>query len=101
MSANIDIVHQVCDLLDELRPDAQGSSRRTLVSFVADRPGHDRRYAIDASAIARDLGWRPRETFATGLRQTVAWYLAHQDWVANIRSGGYRPASSAGCRGGH
>ena len=86
--ANIDIVHLVCDLLDELRP--VSGSRRRLITFVKDRPGHDRRYAIDASRIDRDLGWRPRETFATGLRATVDWYLANQAWVADITSGRYR-----------
>ncbi len=89
--ANIDVVHRVCDLVDELagpRPD--GAPRRELVRFVADRPGHDRRYAIDGTRIGRELGWQPRESFETGLRRTVAWYLAHADWVAAVRSGAYR-----------
>lgn len=87
--ANIDIVGQVISLLDELRPDAAGSYSR-LITYVTDRPGHDRRYAIDARKIERELGWRPAETFATGIRKTVLWYLAHQDWVARVTSGAYR-----------
>lgn len=88
--ANIDIVHLICDLLDELRPRPGKGSRRELVTFVKDRPGHDRRYAIDASLIDRELGWRPCETFATGLRKTVEWYLDNQRWVADVTSGRYR-----------
>jgi dTDP-glucose 4,6-dehydratase len=88
--ANIDIVHLICDLLDELRPRAGQPKRRTLVTFVKDRPGHDRRYAIDAGRIQRDLGWVPAETFATGLRKTVQWYLDHQEWVERVTSGKYR-----------
>jgi dTDP-glucose 4,6-dehydratase len=87
--ANIDIVHAVCGLLDELRPAPEGSYRR-LVTFVRDRPGHDRRYAIDARKIERELGWRPQETFDTGIRKTVRWYLDHPEWVADVQSGGYR-----------
>ena len=87
---NIDIVHAVCDLLDELKPRADGRSYREQITYVADRPGHDRRYAIDAGKIERELGWRPAETFATGIRKTVAWYLDHQDWVAHVQSGAYR-----------
>ena len=86
---NIDIVHTVCALLDELRPDPAGPYRR-LITFVADRPGHDRRYAIDARKIERELGWRPAETFATGIRKTVQWYLANGDWVREVQSGAYR-----------
>ena len=86
---NIDVVHTVCDLLDELRARAQGSYRE-LITFVADRPGHDRRYAIDAGKIERELGWAPRETFASGLRRTVQWYLDHTDWVEHVTSGAYR-----------
>ncbi|WP_018988326.1 dTDP-glucose 4,6-dehydratase [Aromatoleum toluclasticum] len=86
---NIDIVHTVCALLDELRPDAAGPHAR-LITYVADRPGHDRRYAIDARKIERELGWRPAETFETGIRKTIAWYLANQDWVAHVQSGAYR-----------
>ena len=87
--ANIDIVNIVCGLLDELRPDPAGPYAR-LITYVTDRPGHDRRYAIDARKIERELGWRPAETFATGIRKTVQWYLAHADWVANVQSGAYR-----------
>ncbi len=83
------IVHQVCALLDELRPNAQGPYAR-LITHVTDRPGHDRRYAIDARKIERELGWRPAETFASGIRKTVQWYLDHADWVASVHSGGYR-----------
>lgn len=86
---NIDVVHTICALLDELRPDPQGPYRR-LITFVADRPGHDQRYAIDCSKIERDLGWRPQETFETGLRKTVQWYLDNPAWWEAIRSGTYR-----------
>ncbi len=86
---NIDIVQTICALLDELRPDPAGPHGR-LVTYVADRPGHDRRYAIDARKIERELGWRPAETFETGIRKTVAWYLDNQDWVAHVQSGEYR-----------
>lgn len=87
---NIEIVHAICDLLDGLRPRADGTSRRTLITTVADRPGHDRRYAIDARKIERTLGWRPAETFETGLRRTVEWYLENPSWIANVQSGAYR-----------
>ena len=87
--ANIDIVHRVAALLDELQPSAAGPYAR-LITHVADRPGHDRRYAIDAQKIERELGWRPTETFETGIRKTVQWYLANTDWVADVQSGGYR-----------
>jgi dTDP-glucose 4,6-dehydratase len=86
---NLDIVHTICRLLDELRPDPRGSYSR-LITHVADRPGHDRRYAIDARKIERELGWRPAETFETGIRKTVEWYLANADWVARVQSGEYR-----------
>jgi dTDP-glucose 4,6-dehydratase len=86
---NIEIVHTICRLLDELRPDPAGSYGR-LITHVTDRPGHDRRYAIDATKIERVLGWRPAETFETGIRKTVEWYLDHQDWVADVQSGSYR-----------
>ncbi len=86
---NIEIVRTVCALLDELKPDAAGSYSR-LITFVKDRPGHDRRYAIDARKIERELGWRPAETFATGIRKTVQWYLDHPEWVAQVQSGSYR-----------
>jgi len=87
---NIEIVHTVCDLLDGIRPRADGQSYRTQITTVTDRPGHDRRYAIDAGKIERELGWRPAETFETGIRKTVRWYLENQSWVANVQSGAYR-----------
>ena len=86
---NIEIVKTICALLDELRPDAAGSYSRHI-AYVKDRPGHDRRYAIDARKIERELGWRPAETFESGIRKTVQWYLDHADWVAGVQSGGYR-----------
>jgi len=86
---NIDIVRSVCALLDELRPDPGGPYAR-LITHVADRPGHDRRYAIDARKTERELGWRAAETFASGIRKTVRWYLDHADWVAEVQSGAYR-----------
>jgi dTDP-glucose 4,6-dehydratase len=86
---NLEIVYSICDLLDELCPDSQGSYRR-LISFVPDRPGHDRRYAINAHKIAHELGWRPKETFKTGIRKTVKWYLENQRWAADVTSGEYR-----------
>ncbi len=87
---NIDIVNTVCALLDELRARADGNSYREQITYVTDRPGHDRRYAIDASKIERELGWKPAETFDTGIRKTVQWYLENQDWVSNVQSGAYR-----------
>lgn len=109
---NIEIVHTVCDILDELRPLNPGSGEwqegsgkdspplpvahsplttyRSLITYVADRPGHDRRYAIDASKIEHELGWKPAETFETGIRKTVQWYLDNQSWVSNVQSGAYR-----------
>jgi dTDP-glucose 4,6-dehydratase len=86
---NIEIVKTICALLDELRPSADGSYAR-LISYVTDRPGHDRRYAIDARKIERELGWRPAETFDSGIRKTVQWYLDNAQWVADVQSGGYR-----------
>ncbi len=86
---NLVIVRTICALLDELVPDAAGPRER-LITFVKDRPGHDRRYAIDARKIERELGWRPAETFETGIRKTVRWYLDHQGWVARVQSGAYR-----------
>ena len=74
----------ICDLVDEMKPELGGNSR-VLITYVKDRPGHDRRYAIDASKIQRELGWVPAHTFETGIRETVAWYLGHQDWVAEVR----------------
>lgn len=86
---NLEIVHTVCALLDELAPGRTGPYSR-LITYVKDRPGHDRRYAIDARKIERELGWRPAETFETGIRKTVAWYLANQKWVADVVSGEYQ-----------
>jgi dTDP-glucose 4,6-dehydratase len=86
---NIDIVRAVCALLDELAPAPAGTHAR-LITYVTDRPGHDRRYAIDARKIQRELDWRPAETFETGIRKTVEWYLANQEWVAHVQSGAYR-----------
>ncbi len=86
---NIEIVKTVCALLDELKPDPAGSYAR-LITYVTDRPGHDRRYAIDARKLERELGWKPAETFETGIRKTVRWYLDNTDWVARVQSGAYR-----------
>jgi dTDP-glucose 4,6-dehydratase len=85
---NLDVVHALCDTLQALAPRAGGY--RGLIRLVTDRPGHDRRYAIDASKIRRELGWQPRETFESGLERTIAWYLAHGEWVAQVKSGQYR-----------
>lgn len=87
---NIEIVHTVCALLDELRPRSDGASYKAQITYVQDRPGHDRRYAIDASKIERELGWKPAETFESGIRKTVQWYLDHPDWVVHVQSGAYR-----------
>lgn len=87
---NLEIVHTVCSLLDELRPRADKQGYAEQISFVTDRLGHDRRYAIDARKIERELDWKPVETFDTGIRKTVQWYLDNQDWVANVQSGAYR-----------
>ncbi len=88
--ANIDVVRTLCAILDELAPRADGQPYAAQMTFVKDRPGHDRRYAIDARKLERELGWRPVETFETGIRKTVQWYLDHQDWVRNVTSGAYR-----------
>lgn len=85
---NLEVVHTLCDILDDLAPKAQGSYRE-LITYVQDRPGHDRRYAIDARKIERELGWKPAETFASGIRKTVQWYLDHPQWVADVQSGDY------------
>ncbi len=87
---NIEIVHTVCSLLDELRPRADGKPYKVQITYVTDRPGHDRRYAIDARKLEKELGWKPAETFDTGIRKTVEWYLANQPWVENVLSGSYR-----------
>ncbi|MGA1327083.1 MAG: dTDP-glucose 4,6-dehydratase [Rubrivivax sp.] len=86
---NLEIVHTICRLLDEMQPDPAGPYAR-LITHVKDRPGHDRRYAIDARKIERELGWRPAETFDTGIRKTVRWVLEHRDWIARVQSGAYR-----------
>ena len=85
---NLDVVHTICDLLDEIVP--KDTSYREQITYVADRPGHDRRYAIDADKISRELGWKPQETFESGIRKTVQWYLDNQQWVANVKSGAYQ-----------
>lgn len=87
---NIEIVNTVCALLDELLPRADGKPYAEQITFVTDRPGHDRRYAIDATKIHRELGWKPAETFETGIRKTVQWYLSNSEWVANVQSGAYK-----------
>ena len=87
---NIEVVREICRLVDELAPSAQIGPRERLITFVADRPGHDARYAIDASKIERELGWRPAETFESGLRRTVQWYLDNRGWWERVRSGVYR-----------
>jgi dTDP-glucose 4,6-dehydratase len=87
---NIDVVRAICGLVDEMAPNATLGSREKLITYVADRPGHDLRYAIDASKIERELSWRPAETFETGLKKTVAWYLDNREWWERVRSGGYR-----------
>ena len=87
---NLDVVHTLCDILDEERPRNDSKSYREQITFVKDRPGHDRRYAIDATKIERQLGWKPEQTFATGIRKTIRWYLDNQGWVDNVVSGDYR-----------
>lgn len=88
--SNLQVVKAICALMDELAPDAAIGPREALIRFVADRPGHDQRYAIDASKIERELGWRPQESFESGLRKTIVWYLENRDWWGRIRSGVYR-----------
>ncbi|MCM2341648.1 dTDP-glucose 4,6-dehydratase [Rhodoferax sp.] len=88
--ANLDIVHTVCALLDEMRPRSDGKPYKDQITYVTDRPGHDRRYAIDARKLERELGWKPAETFESGIRKTVQWYLDNPDWVAHVQSGAYR-----------
>jgi len=87
---NLDVVHTLCAILDELSPSPDGKSYKEQITYVTDRPGHDRRYAIDASKINRELGWKPTETFETGIRKTVQWYLDNQEWVKNITTGAYK-----------
>ena len=87
---NLDVVHTLCAILDELSPRADGKPYKEQITYVTDRPGHDRRYAIDASKLERELGWKPAETFETGILKTVQWYLDNQAWVANVTSGAYK-----------
>jgi dTDP-glucose 4,6-dehydratase len=87
---NISIVQTICDLLDDLVPRPDGKLYSDLIEFVQDRPGHDRRYAINASKISDDLGWKPKETFDTGIKKTVEWYLQNQNWIESVKSGAYR-----------
>ncbi len=86
---NIDVVNMICDILDEMFPEP-GKSRRALITYIKDRPGHDFRYAIDSGKLERELGWTPKESFETGLRRTVNWYLDNGDWVERIKSGNYK-----------
>ena len=88
--ANLEVVHVLCAILDDLQPRADGLSYSSQITFVKDRPGHDRRYAIDAGKIERELGWKPAETFETGIAKTVQWYLDNQEWVENVTSGAYQ-----------
>jgi dTDP-glucose 4,6-dehydratase len=85
--SNLDLVQAICAILDELRPDSPHAPHASLIAFVADRPGHDLRYAIDAAKIERELGWQPAHTLASGLRETVVWYLANPDWCASVLGG--------------
>jgi dTDP-glucose 4,6-dehydratase len=87
---NLDVVNTICKTLDELRPRSDGNSHMTLISFVKDRPGHDRRYAMDIRKIKTELGWSPKESFASGIRKTVNWYLENSVWVESVTSGAYR-----------
>ena len=98
--ANIDIVKLICQHLDKLQPRSDGQSYAAQITFVKDRPGHDRRYAIDASKIERELGWKPEETFETGIVKTISWYLDNGAWVENVQTGAYREwlASNYGSR---
>jgi len=88
--SNLDVVKRICELVDELQGNADSASCNRLIQFVQDRPGHDFRYAIDCSKIERELGWRPLETFETGLRRTVQWYFSNEDWVKRVVSGKYQ-----------
>ncbi len=87
---NLDVVNTICSILDELRPKSDGSSYKSQITYVKDRPGHDRRYAIDATKLERELGWKPAETFETGIRKTVEWYLENTEWTDGVLSGSYR-----------
>ena len=86
---NLEVVHTICNLLDAQKPRADGHSYKEQITFVADRPGHDKRYAMDASKIQTELGWRPAETFESGMAKTVAWYLDNSQWTENVTSGAY------------
>jgi dTDP-glucose 4,6-dehydratase len=89
--SNLEVVHSICDVLDELQPPPSAASRRDLIDFVADRPGHDKRYAIDPSKLQNELGWKPEENFDTGIRKTVAWYLENKNgWCARVLDGSYK-----------
>ena len=87
---NLEVVHTICDLIDEMRPDASKAPRRTLINHVTDRPGHDRRYAIDCTKIEKELKWLPQESFDTGLEKTIDWYLQNKAWVQCVQSGEYQ-----------
>jgi dTDP-glucose 4,6-dehydratase len=87
---NLEVVNTICSILDELRPKSDGSSYASQITYVKDRPGHDRRYAIDATKLERELGWKPAETFDTGIRKTVQWYLDNQEWTDGVLNGSYR-----------
>lgn len=87
---NLDVVHTICAILDVKRPRSDGGRYADQITFVTDRPGHDRRYAVDARKIERELGWRPEESFETGIQKTVDWYLANPQWSADVQSGAYR-----------
>ncbi len=88
--ANLDVVETLCTIMDDMKPRNDGRSYKSQIAFVKDRPGHDRRYAINASKLERELGWKPHETFETGIKKTVVWYLENQSWVTNVTSGSYR-----------
>ena len=88
--SNLDVVSSICEILDQLRPKNDGSSYKSQITFVKDRPGHDKRYAIDANKIRQELGWQPKETFQTGMQQTIHWYLENRNWMENVTSGVYR-----------
>ena len=87
---NLDVVRKICDVLDELRPSSSGESYEHLIEYVTDRPGHDRRYAVDITKVKKELGWAPRQTFESGIKKTIQWYLDNQEWIDRVRSGAYR-----------